>query len=51
MHTEFWYDNLKQRSHLNYLDVQGRVLLERDWRRLVKFGLVDKEHVSGFCTR
>jgi hypothetical protein len=28
MHTKFWSENLKERDHLEYLGVEGKVILK-----------------------
>jgi hypothetical protein len=33
MHTEFWWENLKERHHLQDLGIDGRILLKQIFKK------------------
>jgi hypothetical protein len=33
VHTEFWWDNLRERDHLEVLDVNGRIIFKWIFRK------------------
>jgi len=49
MHTGFWWENLKEGVHLQYLGVDGSIILQLTFRRWVRVGVnwIDLEQDRG----
>ena len=49
MHTGFWWENLRERVHLQDLSVDGSIILKLDFRRWVRVGVnwIDLEQDRG----
>jgi hypothetical protein len=50
VHARFWWGNLRERDHLEGLDVDGRIILKwifRKWNRESWIGLIWLRKVTG----